>query len=395
VQKRAKLFATIPCHCLGCELGHRKLAEQYHHQHPCWRFKAVDLPLCVRREAARSRVWSGRYRDPRRSAGKGRRVPIDARQGYCDPLAAKQAARKTFGQCADELIKSKRREWRSEVHAAQWSSTLNDYCGPIRDLAVDEIDTQAVLAVLQPLWSRIPETASRLRGRVEAVLDYAKAHGWRSGENPAAWRGHLALILPRRQKLTRGHHAAMPYADVPAFLATLREREAIAALALEFLILTAARAGEVLGARWAEFDLEGKVWTVPAARMKAGIEHRIPLSTSTMAIVARMAEIRSGDLVFPGQRRGRPVSGMSLGRLCSGAGTVHGFRSAFRDWAGNETNFPREICEAALAHAVGSAVEQAYRRSDALERRRALMGAWASYCALAGTENVIPMRTAK
>jgi integrase len=263
-----------------------------------------------------------------------------------DPLAAKKAdreaaaARKTFGQCADELIKSKRREWRSEVHAGQWRTTIDDYCGPILDKPVDAIDTQAVLGVLQPVWGRIPETASRLRGRIEAVLDYAKAHGLRSGENPAAWRGHLALILPKRQKLSRLHHAAMPYAEVPAFIGKLREVESIHALALEFLILTAGRAGEVLGATWDEIDFDAKVWVIPASRMKAGREHRIPLSGRAVEIVERMAEIRTGDLVFSGHRRRRPLSGAAMGALVTGA-TVHGFRSAFRDWAGEETSSPR------------------------------------------------------
>jgi integrase len=315
-----------------------------------------------------------------------------------DPLEAKKgareaaAARKTFGQCADELIKSKRREWRSAIHATQWRTTIDSYCKPILGRPVDEIDTGAVLAVLQPLWATIPETASRLRGRIEAVLDYAKAHGLRLGENPAAWRGHLALILPKRQKLTRGHHAAMAYRDVPEFIAGLRERESIHALALELAILTAARSGEVLGARWAEFDLDGKVWTIPAGRMKAGIAHRVPLSSRAMAIAGRMAEIRSGDLVFPGQRRGRPVSGMTLARLCPGGATVHGFRSCFRDWAGEETSFPRELAEQALAHATGGAVELAYRRGDSLEKRRGLMESWASFCGPGAGGNVVPMR---
>jgi integrase len=276
-------------------------------------------------------------------------------------------------------IASKRREWRSEIHAAQWRTTIDEYCVPILDKPVDTIDTAAVLSILQPVWNRIPETASRLRGRVEAVLDYAKAHGLRSGENPAAWRNHLALVLPRRQKLSRGHHAALSYAEVPAFIAELRERETIPALALEFLILTVARAGEVLGATWDEIDFGAQVWTIPASCMKAGLLHRVPLSARAMEIVERMAEIRTGDLVFAGRRRRRPLAGTTLAALVPGA-TVHGFRSAFRDWAGEETSFPREIAEQALAHATGGAVERAYRRGDALEKRRALMQAWASFC---------------
>jgi integrase len=314
-----------------------------------------------------------------------------------DPLAAKKAgqkaaaARKTFGQCADELIKSKRREWRSEVHAAQWRTTIDSYCGPIMDAPIDEIDTQAILGVLKPVWGRIPETASRLRGRIEAVFDYAKANGLRSGENPAAWRGHLALILPKRQKLSRGHHAAMRYPDIPGFLGKLREVESIPALALEFLVLTAARSGEVLGATWDEIDIDAKVWVIPAARMKAGREHRVPLSSRAVEIVERMAEIRTGNLVFAGQRRRRPLSGAVMGALVTGA-TVHGFRSSFRDWAGEETSFPREIAEQALAHATGDATERAYRRGDALEKRRGLMQAWAQFCEAAAGGNVVAMR---
>ncbi len=314
-----------------------------------------------------------------------------------DPLDEKKtareaaAARKTFGECAAQLMKSKRREWRSEIHAAQWRTTIDDYCGPILEKPIDTIDTQAVLGVLQPVWGRIPETASRLRGRIEAVLDYAKAHGLRSGENPAAWRGHLVLILPKRQKLSRSHHAAMPYGDLPEFIAKLRHTESIHALALEFLILTAARSGEVLGATWDEIDIDTQVWVIPASRMKAGREHRVPLSARALAILDRMAEIRTGDLVFVGQRRRRPLSGAAMGALVTSA-TVHGFRSAFRDWAGEETSFPREIAEQALAHATGDATERAYRRGDALEKRRGLMTAWANYCEPSGAGNVVALR---
>jgi integrase len=313
--------------------------------------------------------------------------PLDARKAASDAAAA----RKTFGQCAAELIKSKSSEWRSAIHAGQWRTTLDAYCESVLATPVDAIDTQAVLGVLQPIWGRIPETASRLRGRIEAILDYAKAHGLRTGENPAAWRGHLALILPKRQKLSRGHHAAMPYAEVPAFIGKLREVESIPALALEFLILTAARSGEVLGARWDEIDFGAQVWVIPASRMKAGREHRIPLSARATVILEQMASIRTGDLLFPGQRRRRPLSGVTLASLAPGA-TIHGFRSAFRDWCGNETPFPREIAEQALAHATGGAVEQAYRRGDALEKRRALMQAWASFCEPAATGKVVPFR---
>ena len=222
--------------------------------------------------------------------------------------------------------------------------TLETYAKPMRAKKVSEIGTDDVLAVLTPLWQKRPETASRLRGRIERVLDFAKARGWRDGENPALWRGHLKAILPARQKLTRGHHAAMPYKAVPGFLAQLAGREAMAARGLEFLILTAARSGEVLGARWDEFDLEAGIWTVPAERMKAGREHRVPLSEPALAIIAALSETRVSDFVFPGQKPGRPLSGMAfemlMRRMEAGAFTVHGFRSAFRDWAGDETSLP-------------------------------------------------------
>jgi integrase len=209
----------------------------------------------------------------------------------------------------------------------------------------------------------------------------------------------LDKLLPKRQKLTRGHHAAMAYADVPAFIASLGEREALAAMALEFCILTATRSGEVLGARWSEIDMSAKVWTVPAARMKAAREHRIPLSDRALAILEKLAVAKMGDVVFPGQRPERPLSGMAmemmLRRMKVEGATVHGFRSAFRDWAGNETHFPREIAEAALAHVIGDKAEQAYRRGDALEKRRALMDAWAAWCEPSDGSNIVPLKSRK
>jgi integrase len=242
-----------------------------------------------------------------------------------------------------------------------------------------------VLSVLKPLWNEKPETASRLRGRIERVLDAAKAQGLRNGENPARWRGHLDQLLPRRQRLTRGHHAAMSYADVPAFIRNLQSRQATAALALEFAILTAARSGEVLGARWDEFDLERAVWTVSAARMKAGREHRVPLPPRALKIVKALDGRRVSEYVFPGHKSGKPLSTMALEmalrRMKVDDVTVHGFRSAFRDWAAECTNFSNEVCEAALAHVIENKAEAAYRRGDLFDKRRKLMEAWASYCA--------------
>jgi integrase len=321
------------------------------------------------------------------------RNPIEARREG-ERIAA---AKPTFGQCADALLEAKSSEWRNEKHRAQWAMTLETYAAPLRSRPVDEIDTEAVLGVLQPLWRKTPGTASRLRGRIEAVLGAARAKGYtsRNEANPARWRGHLDKLLPKRQKLTRGHHAAMAFDDVPEFIGKLRDRQATAALALEFLTLTAARSGEVLGARWAEFDLKGKVWVIPAARMKAGCEHRVPLSRRALAILDVLAKGKVGEFIFAGQKVGKPLSSMAmemvLRRMKVESATVHGFRSAFRDWCGEATSFPREIAEAALAHVAGDATERAYRRGDALEKRRGLMEAWAGFCEPKESSNVITM----
>jgi integrase len=298
----------------------------------------------------------------------------------------------TFGEAADALIESMSSSWRNEKHRAQWKMTLTVYCEPLRSKPVTEIDTEHVLKVLQPLWTAKPETASRLRGRMERVFDFARARGQGSGENPARWRGHLDAVLPKRAKLTRGHHKAMPFDEVPAFMVALRERDGIAARALEFAILTAARSSEVFGASWSEFDLETRVWTVPAARMKAGRVHRVPLSARAVEILQEMQQKRLSDLVFPGTKPGRPLSVMALEmvlRRMKVDVTVHGFRSAFRDWAGERTHFPREVAEAALAHLVGDAVERAYRRGDALEKRRKLMDAWSGFLTQQAQGNVV------
>jgi integrase len=289
----------------------------------------------------------------------------------------------SFGEMADQVRESLSAGFRNEKHKAQWAMTLRHYAAPLRGKPVDGIMTEDVLAVLKRLWTEKPETASRLRGRIERVLNAAKAKGHRSGENPAAWRGHLDNLLPKRQKLTRGHHAALPYADIPAFIAKLQKREAVAALALEFAILTGARSGEVLGARWREIDFDARIWTIPPERMKAARQHRVPLSKRAVEIANKMNAARQNDCVFPGSVRGRPLSAMAMDMVLRRMGqhvTVHGFRSSFRDWAGNETHFPRELAEHALAHVFGDKAEQAYRRSDALEKRRPLMEAWAEWC---------------
>ena len=303
-----------------------------------------------------------------------------------DPIADRERVDEpTFGACADQFLAAMEVQWRNPKHRAQWRMTLETYAEPLRGKRVSEIDTNDVLKVLTPLWTRTPETASRLRGRIERVLDYARARGWRTGENPALWRGHLKNVLPAPVKLSRGHHAAMPHAEVPAFVARLQGLTGLSARALEFLILTAGRSGEIREAVWDEVDLDAAIWVIPAMRMKAGREHRVPLVPRAVEILEQMQRLRVSEYIFPGQSPGRPLSLMAfemlMRRLKAEAYTVHGFRSSFRDWAGDLTDFPREIAEAALAHSVGDATERAYRRGDALAKRRMLMVAWAAHCA--------------
>jgi integrase len=287
-----------------------------------------------------------------------------------------------------------RPSWRNAKHASQWEKTLREYAGSLRQTPVDAVTTADVLSVLKPIWFKKPETASRLRGRIERVIDSAKAQGLRTGENPARWRSHLDQLLPKRQQLTRGHHAAMSYAAVPAFLADLRKREGSAARALEFAILTAARSGEVLGALWHEINLEEAVWTVPAQRMKAGREHRVPLSKRAVALLKEVQGLGSGEFAFPGLSSGKSLSVMALEmvlrRMKVQDATVHGFRSAFRDWAAECTNFPNEVCEAALAHTIKNKAEAAYRRGDLFEKRRKLMDAWDGHCTSSQEKAVVP-----
>jgi integrase len=335
---------------------------------------------------------------------RARELAAAARAKLAEGINPKDAARRplegaTFGECADRVIEAMRPSWRSSKHAAQWTLTLRGYAAPLRRLPVDKITTDDVLSVLKPLWNAKPETASRLRGRIERVLDAAKAQGLRSGENPARWRGHLDQLLPKRQRLARRHHAAMPYREVPAFMAALRQMDGTAARGLEFAILTAARTGAVLGARWEEFDLAGAIWTVPAGRMKGGREHRVPLSKRVLEVVKAMHEGRNGDFVFPGARPGRPLSAIALEkvllRMKIDDATVHGFRSAFRDWAAECTNFPNEVCEAALAHVIENKAEAAYRRGDLFDKRRKLMDAWSIYCTTPRTGAVIPINAGR
>lgn len=340
--------------------------------------------------------WHGRPREmglgsaSTVSLSDARDRAIDAKRkiaGGVNPIEDRQCHTNTptFGDMAAEVVTSLAAGFRNAKHRDQWRMTLHVYAEPLHAIAVDEVSTDDVVKVLKKIWLTKPETASRLRGRIEKVLDAAKARGFRHGENPAQWRGHLDHLLPKPSKLSRGHHAAMPYDEVPKFLPSLRERQALASSALEFCILTAARSGEVLGLTWAEVDFEACIWTVPGQRMKAGRPHRVPLSGRALQILSGLRhDSKPDEYVFPGQKKDRPLSNMAmemmLRRMNADHVTVHGFRSSFRDWAGNETNFPRELAEAALAHVVGDKSEQAYRRSDALEKRRLMMEAWATWC---------------
>lgn len=308
-----------------------------------------------------------------------------------NPIEARLAARsqtegRTFGEVADELIASLKPGWKNAKHAEQWEMTLRDYV-PFRKKLVALVETDDVLKALQPIWQTTPETAARLRGRIERVLDAAKAKNLRTGENPARWRGHLSHLLAKQQKLTRGHHAAMAFSKVPAFYAALKTRDGMGARALEWTIQTAARTSETTGLQRKELDLDAKVWTIPAIRMKGGLEHRVALTESALAVIEDfpLAEMKPDAFVFPGARRGKPLSNGAmdqvLERMDEGDVTVHGFRSTFRDWVGEATAFPSELAEMALSHVVGSETERAYRRGDALEPRRPLMEAWSAYLA--------------
>jgi integrase len=314
-----------------------------------------------------------------------------------DPIEARRAARAqtrldaakamTFQQCADRYIKDHRAGWRNGKHVEQWESSVRRFTFPvIGALPVQTIDTALVRKVLDPIWTTKPETASRVRGRIESILDWAKASGYRTGENPARWKGHLDDLLPPRSKLCRvEHYSAMPYDQLPGLLVELRAQDGIVARALEFTILTAARVSEAVGARWSE--ISGDVWTVPAQRMKGGKPHRVPLSRRAMDLLEMLP--RNGDLIFPGPKFGRALNINAPRKLLIGMChrvTVHGFRSSFRDWVAERMDFPSEVAEMALAHVVASKVEAAYRRGDMFEKRRRLMDAWAAFCTSEPTE---------
>lgn len=315
--------------------------------------------------------------------------PIDSRNAERATQQIEQAAEMTFKQCAEKYIEAHRAGWKSAKHADQWTNTLTTYADPVfNSQPVSAIDTTLVMKVLEPIWATKTETASRLRGRIESVLDWATVRGYRTGENPARLKGHLETLLPKRSRVQKvAHHPALPYTEVATFTKTLRSQEGTAARALEFLILTATRTNEVIGATWSEFDLDEGVWAIPADRMKMRKEHRVPLSAHAIAIVKAQEDVKRGDYVFPGARDKKPLSNMAmlqlLERMKRDDITVHGFRSTFRDWAGETTHYPREVCEAALAHGIKDKAEAAYARGDLFAKRASLMEDWAEF---AGTD---------
>jgi integrase len=331
----------------------------------------------------------------RRLLAEGR-DPIAVRDDERRAAEAARAKGRSFEQCAKAYIAAHESTWRNPKHRQQWTNTLRSYAYPLLGkLSVASVDTDLVTQVLQPLWTKKPETASRLRGRIEVILDWARVAGYREGENPARWRGHLDHLLPSRRKVRAvTHHAALPYAKIPTFMTDLRARDGVAESALELGILTALRSSEFRQAQWSEFDFKERVWTVPASRMKRDIEHRVPLSDAALALIEDLPEL--GSFLFPGQRKGQAISDTAIRDVLRDMGyskndaTIHGFRSTFRDWAAEKTNFPNHVAEAALAHAIPNATEAAYRRGELLAKRRQLMDAWAGFCARKPAAAVLP-----
>jgi len=350
-----------------------------------------EVSLAEAREAARSH---------RKKVREGIN-PLQEKQDARAALRIEEAKSKTFKDCAEAYIEAHKAGWKNDKHAAQWSATLETYGYPaFGSLPVAAVDTGLVLDALRPIWATKTETASRLRGRIESVLDWAKVSGYRDGENPARWRGHLDKLLPARNKVQKvKHHAAMPYADIGAFVVDLRKRDGIAARALEFSILCASRSGEVRDATWSEFDLAGKTWTIPAERMKAGKEHRVPLSDAAVALLKALPRVKGTPYAFPAPRGGA-LSDMALTavlkRMKREGLTQHGFRSTFRDWAGETTAYPREVIEHALAHQLKDKAEAAYQRGDLLTKRARLMTDWSKFCGTVkqSSDNVVAIQGA-
>jgi integrase len=353
----------------------------------------------VRNENGKNQRWMGlgpvhtvSLKEARERARKARQQlldgidPLDAREAERAARALEAARMLTFEEATKQYFDQHERKWRNPKHRLQFLSSLKMYAFPkIGRLSVAAIDTGLVLKVVEPIWQDKTETASRVRGRIESVLDWATVRGYRTGDNPARWKGHLSEVLPARGQIKKTvHHAALPFTELPDVMASLREREGVAARALEFTILTAARTGEAIGAKWNEIDLAGKVWTVPAGRIKGGREHRVPLSDPGLKILRALPREDGNQFLFVGARKGSGLSNMGMGTVLKRMGrddvTVHGFRSTFRDWAAERTNFPNHVLEMSLAHVVGDKVEAAYRRGDLFEKRRRLMAEWAKFC---------------
>lgn len=337
-----------------------------------------EVTLAAAREAAvefRRRIRSGEN-------------PVEERKVTKATKVAEESKTVTFDWCAEKYISAHKPSWKNPKHAEQWVNTLATYASPIiGKAAVDKIDTAHVMRVLEPIWTQKAETASRLRGRIESILAWATARKFRTGENPARWKGHLDTLLPARSKIARvKHHAALPWKEIARFIEDLNTQEGFGALALRFAILTAARSGEVRGMTWDEVDLKEKIWIIPGHRMKAGKEHRVPLSNQALDVLIIMHPMKQDEysLVFPSTRKHKPLSDMTLSAVLKRMGrkdiTVHGFRSTFRDWVAESTNYPRDVAEMALAHTVSNAVEAAYRRGDMFEKRRQLMSDWDDFC---------------
>ncbi|WP_066273116.1 tyrosine-type recombinase/integrase [Hydrogenophaga palleronii] len=335
-----------------------------------------DVPLAHAKEKARQ---------ARDDIGRGI-DPIAQRQAAISQLRVQQMSEKTFEQAATAYIEAHGDTWKNAKHRAQWEATLKTYAYPIMGkLHVRDVGQEQVLKVLEPIWKTKNETASRVRGRIESVLDWATVRKYRSGENPARWKGHLDHLLAAPSKVKKvKHHRALPIDEMSTFMKELRLREGMAARALEFTILTAARSGEARGACWSEMDLDAGIWTVPAERMKAGKEHRVPLSAAALQLLKALPRLEKGEQIFYAPRGGQ-LSDMSLTavmRRMEVDAVPHGFRSTFRDWAGERTQYPRELAEQALAHVLDNKVEAAYRRGDGLEKRRQMMTEWAKFCTL-------------
>lgn len=370
-----------------------------------WIFRYRDRITGKLRDMGLGPAWDVSLSEARERATTLRRQLRDG----LDPLANKHAARDAakalhekrmpFGRCAELYVETHRTGWRNPKHAAQWDSTLRTYCEPVWTTPVDAIDTAQVMRCLDPIWTTKTETASRVRGRMESVLAWATVRGLRSGDNPAAWRNHLDQLLPARTKVQKvEHRPALPYTEAGTFMAELRQRYTLAARALELQILTTSRPGEAAGAQWPEFDLHGAVWTIPAGRMKAGKEHRVPLSPAVVKLLKALPRIDGSTNVFPGVK-GKPITteaAMKLLKELRPGLTAHGFRSTFRDWAAETTAHPREVIEAAMAHRLKDAAEAAYQRGDLLQRRAVLMKDWAGYCAtIRKGDNVTPIKKCK